>query len=132
MAYTLRHSLVLGIAAVVLAAATSSLSARRASGQEELDAMFARFDREPVGPAKDALGANIDRAAHQKYATVSRLYWYTNLAAAQAAAHEEGRPILHLRMLGKLDEDLSCANSRFFRATLYANQEVSRFLRENF
>ena len=27
-------------------------------------------------------------------------------------------------MLGRLDEDLSCANSRFFRTTLYANTEV--------
>ena len=35
-------------------------------------------------------------------------------------------------MLGRLDEDLSCANSRVFRATLYANQEVSAFLRERF
>jgi len=35
-------------------------------------------------------------------------------------------------MLGNLDEDLSCANSRLFRATLYANQDVSRFLREHF
>ena len=35
-------------------------------------------------------------------------------------------------MLGRLDEDLSCANSRLFRATLYANQDVSRFLRERF
>ena len=35
-------------------------------------------------------------------------------------------------MLGRLDEDLSCANSRLFRATLYANQDVSAFLREHF
>jgi hypothetical protein len=35
-------------------------------------------------------------------------------------------------MLGKLDEELSCANSRLFRATLYANQNVSRFLGEKF
>jgi hypothetical protein len=35
-------------------------------------------------------------------------------------------------MLGRLDEDLSCANSRLFRATLYANRDLSRFLRERF
>jgi hypothetical protein len=35
-------------------------------------------------------------------------------------------------MLGRLDEELSCANSRYFRVALYANRELSRFLRENF
>jgi hypothetical protein len=41
-------------------------------------------------------------------------------------------PILSLRMLGDLRDDLSCANSRLFRATLYANAEVSAFLRDHF
>jgi hypothetical protein len=35
-------------------------------------------------------------------------------------------------MLGRLDEDLSCANSRLFRATLYANAKISALLRDNF
>jgi hypothetical protein len=132
MAHTFRQARTLGIAAASAAVLTLSLSAAHEPGPKELDAMLARFDRQPAGAAKDTLAVDIDRVAHQKYATVSRLFWYTNLASAEAAAHEQGRPILHLRMLGKLDEDLSCANSRFFRATLYANQEVSRFLREHF
>ena len=40
-------------------------------------------------------------------------------------------PILSLRMLGRLDETLSCANSRFFRQVLYRNQTVANYLREN-
>jgi hypothetical protein len=94
--------------------------------------LLAQYTRAPEGPAKDALAARVDAAAHQKYATVSGLYWYTDLAAAQDAAREQKRPILHLRMLGRLDEDRSCANSRFFRAMLYANAEVSRLLRDRF
>ena len=35
-------------------------------------------------------------------------------------------------MLGSLGEDLSCANSRLFRVTLYANQAISAFLRQKF
>jgi hypothetical protein len=35
-------------------------------------------------------------------------------------------------MLGKLSEDLSCANSRFFRIFLYANTEISKYLRSNY
>src|SRR6185295_13345493 len=34
--------------------------------------------------------------------------------------------------LGKLTDELSCANSRFFRTVLYSNEEVSRALRERF
>lgn len=113
-----------------LAALTMPL--RAAPGPQRLAVLLERYDREPDGPAKHALAAQIDALAHQKYATVSRLYWHTDLAAAKAAARELRRPILHLRMLGNLDEDLSCANSRLFRATLYANQGVSRFLRERF
>lgn len=108
------------------------MTLRAAPGPQQLARLFDRYDREPGGPAKDALAAQIDALAHQKYATVSRLYWHTDLASAQAAARAWRRPILHLRMLGNLDEDLSCANSRLFRATLYANQDVSRFLRERF
>jgi len=74
----------------------------------------------------------IDKVAHQKYASVSGLVWHTDLASAQEAARTEGKPILHLRMLGSLEEDLSCANSRLFRSTLYANKRVSAFLRDHF
>ncbi len=115
-----------------IAAVTVTLSASRPAAPAELDALFARYDREPNGAGKDTLGAEIDAAAHQKYATVSRLYWHTDLASATSAARAQARPILHLRMLGRLDEDLSCANSRLFRATLYANKDVSGFLREHF
>jgi hypothetical protein len=132
MSYTSRFPLALAIAAGCLAAVTISLAADGPPPREVLDALFVRYDREPDGPARDRLAARIDAAAHQKYATVSRLYWHTDLASATAAAREQGRPILHLRLLGRLDEDLSCANSRLFRATLYANQDVSRFLRDSF
>ena len=132
MSLTLRHSLALGIAAGCVAALSVSVSASGAATQADLDALLTLYDRAPNGPVKNALAAEIDAAAHQKYATVSRLYWHTSLESAMEAARAHGRPILHLRMLGRLDEDLSCANSRLFRATLYANQEVSAFLRERF
>jgi len=84
---------------------------------------------------KDTLAA-LDRALEQvggaKYCRQSGLYWYTDLERAKAAARAEGKPILALRMLGNLTDEFSCANSRFFRATLYANAEISRYLRQNF
>ncbi|MGH9960709.1 MAG: hypothetical protein ACREBC_26905, partial [Pyrinomonadaceae bacterium] len=41
-------------------------------------------------------------------------------------------PIVSLRLLGKLSEEFSCANSRFFRTILYSNAAVSKALRERF
>jgi hypothetical protein len=35
-------------------------------------------------------------------------------------------------MLGRLDEELSCANSRFFRKSLYIDPAINRALRERF
>src|SRR5215510_1038671 len=128
----LRRSTTFAISCGCILALTTPAPAAGVSGREELDALLARYDREPDGPERAQLAAQIDALAHQKYATVSRLYWYVDLASAKAAARAEGRPILQLRMLGRLDEDLSCANSRLFRATLYANQEVSAFLRDRF
>jgi hypothetical protein len=78
------------------------------------------------------LQAVADLAAGQRGASVSRLYWYTDLAAAREAAAESGKPILSLRMLGKLTDEYSCANSRFFRTALYSNKEVSDCLREHY
>lgn len=104
----------------------------RDQGPAALDALLAQYDRLDAGPVRDALANEIDRVAAQRYATVSRLYWYTDLAAAEAEATRTGRPILSLRMLGRLDEDLSCANSRLFRATLYADAAVSKLLRDRF
>jgi hypothetical protein len=74
----------------------------------------------------------IDQVGMQRYCSRSRLFWHTDLNEALKAARASGKPILSLRMLGNLNEDFSCANSRFFRTTLYANDEISKTLRENF
>ncbi len=82
------------------------------------------------GPTLARIRHAIDRAAAQRDAHVSRLYWYTDLEEAKAAARASGKPILSLRLLGRLDEELSCANSRLFRTTLYANEHVAQTLRD--
>ncbi len=83
---------------------------------------------EPWAKVADA----IDAVARQRDAWASGLYWYTDLEEAKAAARREGKPILSLRLLGNLDEELSCANSRFFRTVLYADANVSTLLQEQF
>ena len=74
----------------------------------------------------------IDRVAAQRDAYASELFWHTDLAAALAESRATGKPVLSLRLLGRLDEELSCANSRFFRTALYAHAGVSARMRENF
>lgn len=98
------------------------------AGPDAFRDLLARYDRDPASVST----SEIDRAANQHGAIWSRLYWYTNLEEAQVAARAEGKPILYLRMMGKLTDEYSCANSRFFRTVLYANANVSRLLREKF
>jgi hypothetical protein len=74
----------------------------------------------------------LDSICQQKDCYASKLYWYTDLEQAKSAAQAQGKLILSLRLLGRLDEDLSCANSRLFRIILYANEQVSRLLLERF
>jgi hypothetical protein len=83
-------------------------------------------------PSLRALREQIDHVAGQKDAHLSRLYWYTDLNQALSEARRTNRPLLSLRLLGRLDEELSCANSRFFRAILYADPQISKLLRERF
>jgi hypothetical protein len=104
----------------------------RAVARPDLAALLTRYDAMPIGQDREALSRRIDKLAGQRYAVWSRLYWHRDLDSAMAEARRTGKPILSLRMLGRLDEDLSCANSRFFRVALYANRSVSDYLRDHF
>lgn len=126
--------------------ADRAIDALRARGPKGLEPLLVLLNEASVrrlrdqktyeDPALEAAEARIqavvDRVAAQRYAHLSRLYWYTDLEQAKAAAAASGKPILSLRMLGKLTDEYSCANSRFFRTTLYVNREVGRQMRENF
>ncbi len=74
----------------------------------------------------------LDTVAQQKNSYLSGLYWYTDIESAKRASAASGKPILSLRLLGKLTDEFSCANSRFFRTVLYSNAEVSAVLRDRF
>ena len=78
------------------------------------------------------LDQQLDLIAGQKNSRTSKLYWYKALAVAKAKSTELQRPILSLRLLGQLDEDMSCANSRFFRRILYTNPQIADLLRQHF
>jgi hypothetical protein len=78
------------------------------------------------------LTAALDAVSQQRNSYLSGLYWYTDMAQARKASVASGKPILSLRLLGKLTDELSCANSRFFRTVLYSNEEVASALRDRF
>jgi hypothetical protein len=109
-----------------------AVASLRAAGPSGLEALLALGAAEPAAAASGRYHDLLDSVCAQKDCAASHLYWYTDLAAAREAAQRSGRPILSLRLLGRLDEELSCANSRFFRTALYADPAVSRLLRERF
>lgn len=114
----------------------------RSLGPAGLDTLLARYSNEIKRHIDDPLlqpdaewqriTRALDTVSGQKNSYISGLYWYTDLKAAQNAAKETGKPILSLRLLGKLTDELSCANSRFFRTVLYSNAEVAAALRDRF
>ena len=114
----------------------------RRLGPAGLEAMFTthadainKHIADPLTPTTsewERLSAALDAISQQKNAYLSGIYWYTDLDDAKAAAKESGKPILSLRLLGKLSEEYSCANSRFFRTILYSNAAISKKLREGF
>lgn len=125
--------------APVAAAATSELRALGPAGLEALLSAHAdaiQLHKEGSLPATDPawrrISTAVDRVARQRDAWASGLYWHTDLEQAKAAARASGKPILSLRLLGNLDDDLSCANSRFFRTLLYSNETIARTMRSAF
>jgi hypothetical protein len=120
-------------------AASAAVTELRAAGPAGLDAMFdvwadriARLAEDPNAPEVQHLRAAIEGVARQRDAHASHLYWYTDLDEAMRVARAQHKPILSLRLLGNLDEELSCANSRFFRTTLYPNPRIGDLLRQGF
>lgn len=124
----------------------AALASLRAEGQAGLDRLIAHHqwlvDR-VLEVGVEGLSAHeaerwarashaIDTVAQQRDAHASGLYWYNDKAAALAAAKASGKPVLSLRMLGKLTDELSCANSRLFRSVLYADASVAALLKDKY
>ena len=105
----------------------------RSMGPAGVEAFVRSHQRELSRPhPPENIRHALDRVCAQRDCHASRLYWHTDLARAIDVARETGKPILSLRLLGNLDEEYSCANSRFFRSALYANREVADLLRQEF
>jgi hypothetical protein len=116
---------------VVSTAHSDDVLELRAGGQLAVNDLYAKWAAAP--PAERAeLQKTLDKVCAQKDCHASRLYWYTDLDQAKEAARRLGRPILSLHLLGRLDEELSCANSRFFRTLLYSDDQVASILRDQY
>jgi hypothetical protein len=116
------------------ARAEKAIRKLRSLGPEGLEAFLdvhASTLAQSVQP-EPSLQSALDRISGQRDARASRLFWHTDFEQAKAAAQKLNRPILSLRLLGRLDEELSCANSRFFRVALYPNKEINEILRREF
>lgn len=119
-----------------------TLEELRSRGPAGLQALMAQYADEinrhianPSAPSDEQwqrITTELDAVAQQKNSYLSGLYWYTDFESAKRASAASGKPILSLRLLGKLTDEFSCANSRFFRTVLYPNAEVSAVLRDRF
>ncbi|MDC0717482.1 hypothetical protein [Nannocystis bainbridge] len=110
-------------------ALTAALDALLAAAEAPMDR------RDPAGlrdPARARLLDALDQLCGQRDCLASRLYWHTDLDEAVRTSRREGKPVLSLRLLGDLRDELSCANSRFFRALLYPDPAVRALLRDRF
>ncbi|MEZ5429340.1 MAG: hypothetical protein R2747_24035 [Pyrinomonadaceae bacterium] len=120
--------------------AAAAIRDLRAEGQTGLDRLLSFYAEDisrfrstgEKGPEWEKISFAIDQVAMQKDAYASGLYWHTDLDEALKLSRETGKPILSLRLLGNLNEEFSCANSRFFRAVLYSNQQISAILKDRF
>lgn len=118
----------------------AAITELRTMGSAGLDALFVKYAAdiehftktgEPDANWKRIADA-LDTVAMQKDDYTSHLYWYTDFEEAKRAAKAQNKPILSLRLLGNLNEEFSCANSRLFRAILYSNSNISKYLRDNY
>jgi hypothetical protein len=125
------------------AESAAAIAELRRMGPQGLRTLFEIFSDEikrngldAAAPSNSAewqrITAALDAVAQQRDSYTSGLYWYTDIEEAKAASKASGKPILSLRLLGKLSEEFSCANSRFFRTVLYSNPEIARYLSDNF
>ncbi|HYI11622.1 MAG TPA: hypothetical protein VEK57_21370 [Thermoanaerobaculia bacterium] len=123
------------LAVVLLATGTArgddEVAVLRDGGQHSVDALHAKLADAPA-EERQALEAQLDRVCAQRDCSASRLFWYTDLEEAKAAARRLRRPIVSLHLLGRLDEEVSCANSRFFRVMLYSDPAIASVLRDDF
>ena len=120
--------------AVAARAASGDLDAARvlrAAGPAGLSTLLNARVADAGRAAADVDGKALDLVCAQVDCASSRLYWFTDFAAARREAERSGRPILALRLLGRLDEELSCANSRYFRLVLYSDPAIAAWLREH-
>src|SRR6185436_18571850 len=121
---------------------TAAIEELRALGPAGLEALRTRYAgainahiaNPSAAPDEEwqRISAALDAVAQQKNSYIAGLYWYTDLDSAKKASKALGKPILSLRLLGKLTDEFSCANSRFFRTVLYPNEEVSAVLHDRF
>lgn len=120
--------------------AKEAITSLRSMGAEGLQEMFEVYEKEITQYMKTGeqntewlkIAAALDAVSMQKDSYSSRLYWHTDFERAKLEAQKSSKPILSLYLLGNLNEEYSCANSRFFRSILYSNDNISKILRERF
>lgn len=118
------------VSALTVSVLCASVEASRTPSPEAMRTFLTTHRKELANSAERR--AELDALCRQRDCDASELFWYTDLEQAKAASKASGKPILSLRLLGRLDEDLSCANSQFFRVAVYPDAAVSQLMRDRY
>jgi hypothetical protein len=121
-----------GQESVAPVASSTAAATPAARSRDAYAAALNEVNGKPLQEIPESTRQRIDALGGARDSAVTGLYWYTDLEAAKAEAKKTGKPIVSLRMLGKLTDELSCANSRFFRTALYPNKAVRDMLASQF
>ncbi len=100
--------------------------------EKERDNAESIAERATVTTRIQRLDRLCDEVASQTWSSVSRLFWYTNLDEARRDAIELRRPILSLRIDGRLNGDHGSHEALLLIATVYCNQQLAEELRSRY
>ncbi len=122
------------------AVSNAAIKELRSNGQKGSDALFDAYADQIYQFAEGKTPENwekiekaLDGVTMQKDSYASwKIFWHTDLEEAKEVSRKTGRPILSLRLLGNLNEKLSCANSRLFRALLYPDSYNQTLLHDKY
>ncbi|BBM83860.1 hypothetical protein [Candidatus Uabimicrobium amorphum] len=86
----------------------SAILELRSMGNDGLQLLLQKYQELPLvlrTQKQQQIFDIIDRVAGQKHAVFSGLYWYTDIDTAKKVAAQQNKPLLLLRLLGRLDEE---------------------------
>jgi len=69
---------------------------------------------------------------HNPRVAPGKVHWHASFDDAKLAAERSGKPIFRFQMLGSLDRQYCCSNSRIARDVLFSSAEIAEYIDASF